>query len=120
MKTAHRERGIEVWLIEPANILLDTPETRRLPMESRRLLCLGGGTPQARPGTDVGRKPGLAQKNPGDPIVLPALMATGGSLRRVPNWTVRSSAGQVFGGYREKGKNRYGRRSDSSTRGKRR
>ena len=81
---ARRKRGIEVWLVEPANVLLDTPEARRLPMESRDYYVWAHSAGTSRDGRTY--KPGPALKNPGDPIDLAALMANREALyRRVPN-----------------------------------
>jgi hypothetical protein len=70
---AHRERGIEVWSIEPANVLLNTEQVKRLPMERRDYYAyanMGMG--------------GL--QDPGDPQGYARLMANREALyQAVPN-----------------------------------
>ena len=70
---AHRARGLKIWLVEPANVLLDQPEVKRLPMEQRDYYAYahmeGGGL-----------------KNPANPKARAALLANREELyRRVPN-----------------------------------
>ena len=70
---AHRKRGIKIWMVEGANVLLDSPEVKRLPVERRDYYAYahmaGGGL-----------------KNPADPKQFAALMANREALyRAVPN-----------------------------------
>jgi hypothetical protein len=70
---AHRKRGIKIWMVEGANVLLDSPEVKRLPVERRDYYAYanmaGGGL-----------------KNPADPQQVAALMANREALHRaVPN-----------------------------------
>jgi hypothetical protein len=70
---AHRKRGIKIWMVEGANVLLDSPEVKQLPVERRDYYAYanmaGGGL-----------------KNPADPKKFAALMANREALyRAVPN-----------------------------------
>jgi len=70
---AHRKRGIKIWMVEGPNVLLDSPEVKRLPVERRDYYAYanmaGGGL-----------------KNPADPNQVAALMANREALyRAVPN-----------------------------------
>ncbi|MCX6623594.1 MAG: hypothetical protein NTY38_21520 [Acidobacteria bacterium] len=81
---ARRKRGIEVWLVEPANILLDAPDAKRVPLENRDYYAWAHSAGVSRAGHAY--KPGAAQKNPGDPRDLAALLANREALYRlVPN-----------------------------------
>jgi hypothetical protein len=70
---AHAKRGIKIWMVEGANVVLDSPQVKRLPLESRDYYVYanmeGGGL-----------------KNPRDPKGMAALMANREALYRgVPN-----------------------------------
>ena len=70
---AHRKRGIKIWMVEGANVLLDSPEVKRLPMERRDYYAYANMT-------------GGGLKNPADPKQFAALMANRAALyRAVPN-----------------------------------
>lgn len=70
---AHRKRGIKIWMVEGANVLLDSPEVKRLPVERRDYYAYANMT-------------GGGLKNPSDPKQLAALMANREALyRAVPN-----------------------------------
>ena len=70
---AHRKRGIRMWMVEGANVLLDSPQVKHLPLENRDYYAFahmkGGGL-----------------KNPTDPKAVAALMANREALyQAVPN-----------------------------------
>ena len=70
---AHRKRGINIWMVEGPNVLLDSPEVKQLPIERRDYYAYAYMT-------------GGGLKNPSDPQQRAALMANREALyRAVPN-----------------------------------
>jgi len=81
---AHRKRGLEVWMVETPNGVLDEPEVKRLPLDRRDFYAYEYRDGKSKDGHSY--PPGSGLKNPGDPKGYAALMANREALyRNVPN-----------------------------------
>lgn len=69
---AHRKRGIQIWTAEPTNVVLDSPEVKRLPLEQRDYYAF--------------HAKGKGLKNPKDPKDFAVMMENRKAfIRAVPN-----------------------------------
>ena len=81
---AHRKRGLEVWMVETPNGVLDDADVKRLPLDRRDFYAYEYREGKSKDGRSY--PPGSGLKDPGDSKGFAALMANREAwYRNVPN-----------------------------------